>query len=52
MSTPEMFSNARQEISGIPVQDLADQFGTPTYAYDLNVIQQRIAELSRFDVIR
>lgn len=47
-----MFSNARQEISGIPVQDLADQFGTPTYAYDLNVIQQRIAELSRFDVIR
>ena len=46
------FSNARQSISSIPVKELAEQFGTPLYVYDLSVIEKRIAELSKFDVVR
>lgn len=46
------FCNSRQEIASIPVNELAEQFGTPLYVYDLSVIEKRIAELSRFDVVR
>jgi diaminopimelate decarboxylase len=46
------FSNARAEIAGIPVRDLAGQFGTPLYVYDQSVIDCRIDELARFDVVR
>jgi diaminopimelate decarboxylase len=42
----------RTEIAGIPVADLARDFGTPTYVYDAERIADRIAELRRFDVIR
>ena len=51
MSTTQ-FCNSRQVIASIPVNELAEQFGTPLYVYDLSVIEKRIAELSRFDVVR
>lgn len=40
------------EIAGIPVRDLARDFGTPTYIYDAATIVARIAQLRRFDVVR
>ena len=52
MLTAPTFSTSRHEISGIPVARLAEQFGTPLYVYDQAVINQRIAELAEFDVIR
>lgn len=39
-------------IAGIPVRDLARDFGTPTYIYDAATIVARIAQLRRFDVVR
>jgi diaminopimelate decarboxylase len=42
----------RREIAGIPVADLARDFGTPTYVYEAAQIERRIADLAAFDVIR
>jgi len=42
----------RREIADVSVADLARDFGTPTYVYDTAVIEQRIADLAAFDVIR
>lgn len=42
----------RTEIAGIPVVDLAAQFGTPTFVYDAATIAARVRSLSRFDVVR
>ncbi len=42
----------RTEIAGVPVVDLAGQFGTPTYIYDAATVEARIASLRSFDVIR
>ena len=39
-------------IAGIPVRDLARDFGTPTYVYDADAIVERIGRLRRFDVVR
>lgn len=46
------FSNLRTEFAGLPVTELADRFGTPTYVYDAELIRQRVADLMSFDVIR
>ena len=46
------FSTTRTDIAGISVYDLASQFGTPTFVYDASVIQQRVADLAQFDVVR
>jgi diaminopimelate decarboxylase len=46
------FACSRTEIAGLPVRDLAEQFGTPLYVYEQTVIDQRITDLHRFDVIR
>jgi diaminopimelate decarboxylase len=46
------FTTARDQIAGIAVSELADQFGTPTYVYDQARIDRRIADLSQFDLIR
>jgi diaminopimelate decarboxylase len=51
LSTPK-FSTSRHEIAGQSVAELAKQYGTPLYVYDLASIEQRIADLHRFDVIR
>ena len=52
MLTAPTFSNARTEIAGIPVAELAAKFGTPLYVYDRAKIDQRVADLAEFDVIR
>ena len=42
----------RTEIAGVPVVELARQFGTPTFVYDASMIRRRIADLAGFDVTR
>lgn len=46
------FLTLRHEIAGVPVRDLAAEFGTPTYVYDEAKIVERIGDLKQFDVIR
>lgn len=46
------FSPVREEIAGVSVAELARQFGTPAYVYDAAMIQKRVSDLRRFDVIR
>jgi diaminopimelate decarboxylase len=52
MPTPISRSPIRSEIAGVPVRDLAEKFGTPTFVYDAVTIRQRIAELAAFDFVR
>jgi len=52
MPTPPTFSTTRTEIAGVPVRDIAEQFGTPTYVYDAAKITERIGDLSMFDHVR
>jgi diaminopimelate decarboxylase len=52
MTTTTTFNTARDQIAGISVSELTQQFGTPTYVYDQSQIDQRIADLGQFDVIR
>ena len=47
-----MTSLIRHEIAGVPVAEIARDFGTPTYVYDAATIEARVAELSAFDVVR
>lgn len=42
----------RTEIAGIPVADLARQFGTPTFVYDAAKIVERLEDLKAFDTVR
>jgi diaminopimelate decarboxylase len=46
------FPTIRTEIAGVAVNDLARQFGTPTYVYDAAKIVERINDLRQFDYIR
>ena len=39
-------------LAGVPVHDLARDFGTPTYVYDADGIAERVARLRAFDVVR
>jgi diaminopimelate decarboxylase len=48
----QAMSTSRTEIAGVPVADLARQFGTPTFVYDAAMIRRRIADLAAFDVVR
>jgi diaminopimelate decarboxylase len=41
-----------QTVAGLPVRDLARDFGTPLYVYDAATIAERAARLRRFDVVR
>jgi diaminopimelate decarboxylase len=47
-----MRSLLRHEIAGVPVADIARDYGTPTYVYDAATIAARVAELRAFDVVR
>jgi len=47
-----LFNNLRQTIADFSVVELAKKFGTPTYVYDMSTIEQRVADLAAFDVIR
>jgi diaminopimelate decarboxylase len=42
----------RRQIAGVPVADIARDFGTPTYVYDASTIVERIRDLAPFDVVR
>ena len=42
----------RSEIANLPISDLVRDFGTPTYVYDADRIEQQIADLRAFDVTR
>lgn len=44
--------NLVTHIGGLPVEQLAKSFGTPTFVYEKAVIEKRIAELRAFEVIR
>ncbi len=52
MPTVGSFPVLQNKIAGIPVADLAGQFGTPTFVYDAAKIAERIADLKAFDVVR
>lgn len=51
-TTTHSFSTLRQDIAGIPVADIVKQFGTPTYVYDAAIIEERVRDLAKFDVVR
>ena len=52
MPSPPAFPPLRSAIAGVPIVELARQFGTPTYVYDAAKILERINDLRAFDVIR
>ena|ERR1700733_7638989 len=52
MPAPAQFSTLRIQIGGVPVIELARQFGTPAYVYDAAKIVERINDLRAFDSIR
>ncbi len=45
-------SPVRTEIAGVPVMDLARQFGTPCFVYDAAKILERLGDLESFDTVR
>ncbi|ADB14847.1 diaminopimelate decarboxylase [Pirellula staleyi DSM 6068] len=52
MPATPTFSTIRHEIAGVSVADIARDYGTPTYVYDAAIIEERIDDLAKFDVIR
>ena len=44
--------NLVTHIGGLPVAELAQNFGTPAFIYERDIIEKRIAELKVFEVIR
>ena len=52
MPEPLSFSTRRTEIAGVSVLSLAEQFGTPLYVYDAEMIRTRLRDLSIFPVVR
>src|SRR5262245_4670722 len=52
MPTAEPYRPIRTQIAGVSVRQLAEKFGTPTYAYDAARIIERVDDLKQFDLIR
>jgi diaminopimelate decarboxylase len=52
MPTVREFPVLRTHIAGLPVVELARQFGTPAFIYDAATIIERVADLKAFDVVR
>lgn len=52
MPLQETFPLLRTQIAGVAVDQLASEFGTPLYVYDAAKIEERIADLAAFDVVR
>ncbi len=46
------FESIRNEIAGIPVSEIVSKFGTPSYVYDMAIIEDRVRDLAAFDVVR
>lgn len=51
-ATSVRFPVLMTEIEGVPVGELARQYGTPLFVYDAAGIRRQIDRLRRFDVIR
>ena len=47
-----MLQSTCTHLAGLPVADVVRDFGTPTFVYDAAVIEERIRDLRRFDVVR
>jgi diaminopimelate decarboxylase len=45
-------AHVRTTIAGVPVADLARQYGTPLYVYDAEMIRRRCRDLRAWDTIR
>ncbi len=52
MAATGTFSTLRREIVGHAIENLAKQYGTPTFVYDAEMIRRRFADLAAFDVVR
>ena len=52
MPTSSSFATIRTDVAGVAVDDLAHEFGTPTFVYDSAKIVERVDDLRAFDVIR
>lgn len=48
----KIFETTRNKIAGIPISDIVSKFGTPAYVYDMSIIEERVRDLSAFDVVR
>ena len=48
----KIFETTRNESAGIPISDIVSEFGTPAYVYDMSIIEERVRDLSAFDVVR
>lgn len=42
----------QNDFAGVPIAELARQYGTPLYVYDAALIRQRVRDLAPFDVVR
>jgi diaminopimelate decarboxylase len=42
----------RTHVAGVPIADLARQFGTPVFVYDAATMLRRLEDLRAFDVVR
>ena len=52
MPSAPSFPVQRNEIAGIGVREIAEEFGTPTYVYNAAKIVERLDDLKAFDVVR
>lgn len=52
MSNKPSFPTSRVEIAGVPIARIAEQFSTPVFVYDAEMIRLRIADLAPFDHVR
>ena len=52
ISDDTSMQNVLTDFAGMPIATLAERYGTPFFAYDSAVIEQRIAELSAFEIVR
>ncbi|MEX0978491.1 MAG: hypothetical protein WDZ48_06550 [Pirellulales bacterium] len=52
MPSPPQFPALRTDVAGVAVEQLARQFGTPTYVYDAAKIVERVSDLRAFDTVR
>jgi diaminopimelate decarboxylase len=52
MTTTASYPAIRTHIGGVPVADVARQYGTPVYVYDAAKVRQRVADLRAFRYVR
>lgn len=50
--SPPRFPKLQTHVAGVPIVDLVRDFGTPSFVYDAAGIEERVARLRGFDVVR